>query len=431
TSIVRGGKELPVGQFAPGMAVLAAGSTATAARVLEISPQANSLALEFAALDYQAPERIHYSYRLEGYDKEWIASDPSRRLAAYTNLPPGEYLLHLRHSNRLGEWVKQTTVLPVRVLPAWYQTWWWRCCMVLALLAGMLALVQVRTRYLRKRQHELEDVVAERTQQLLQQAKIASLGTLTAGIAHEINNPSNFAHVGAYNLGTQLAHFQKLLRRLAGEEAPPELLQMIQHEFDTLNASLAVISEGTSRIRDLVKDLRTYSRLDEAESKAVAIGDSLQATVNLVRTQYASQVVIDCDLAANPVLDCAPAQLNQVFMNLIVNACQAVSSRAPEVAAQQPGYLHIRSRIEAENLVLEFEDNGGGIAKEHIDHIFDPFFTTKTVGEGMGMGLSISMGIVKKHRGNMTVNSVLGQGCCFTLCLPLGNDVDTGVMRGK
>lgn len=253
--------------------------------------------------------------------------------------------------------------------------------------------------------------------QLVFQEKMVSLGTLTAGVAHEINNPANFAHVGAFNLKTELAQFHQFLLHLAGDDAPPELIQTLEARIGILNQHLATISEGTIRIRDLVKDLRTFSRLDEAESKDIAIADCLSSTINLVRMQYIESTEITLDLEANPTLECWPAQLNQVFMNLIVNACQAIETRQQQQAGK--GLLHISSRADEQWLTLKFEDNGQGMSLATQAHIFEPFFTTKTVGEGMGMGLSISFGIIEKHRGKMEVQSTLGKGSCFTIKLPL------------
>ena len=473
------------------------------AQAMVLASDANGISVEFSALDYSAPEMNRYAYRLDPWDAGWVETDATRRLASYTNLPPGDYRLRLRGSNRNGVWSEPELVLPLRVLPAWYQSWWWRALLTLLVLVGMVAAVQLRTRVLRQRQHALEALVEQRTSQmekqqelvlatnlelhdanealnqantglaesgshlqqsnaqlqatlktlrdtqvqLVQQAKIASLGTLTAGVAHEINNPANFAFVGAYNLERQMAEFRQFLLDLAGPEAPPEILARINAHFELLGASLGSITEGTGRIRDLVKDLRTFSRLDEAEWKAVPIADSLQATVNLVRTQYAQLVEIRCELHANPELECWPAQLNQVFMHLIVNACQAIQSRFSEpvlaavsgranahpvsdaadaatsaatVAAEaQHGLLVIRSFEAGDSLQLEFEDNGVGISASSIEHIFDPFFTTRTVGEGMGMGLSISFGIVQKHGGSISVRSKEGEGSCFCISLPL------------
>jgi signal transduction histidine kinase/ligand-binding sensor domain-containing protein len=443
TQLQVGGKELVAAQF-----------NQSGTNPLQIQASANSIAVEFSALDYASPELNRFAFKLDGYDPEWINTDISRRRAAYTNLPPGDYRLRLRGSNRHGEWTEAERVLAFTVLPAWHQTWWSRVLAVLLLCLIMTALIQRRTRYLRQRQLELETQVAQRTEQLqqhkqqletanqelssanadlaqsmtrLQQAqlqlvrqeKLASLGTLTAGIAHEINNPSNFAHVGAYVLGNDLAELRDFLWQLAGDDVEPDVLRALQTRFDKLTQSLASVSEGTTRIRDLVRDLRTFSRLDESDWKAVHVADSLQATINLVRTQYANLVEFRCALDANPEIECSPAQLNQVFMNLIVNACQAIAAREPEIQAKAPGLLCIASRIEQDCLLLEFEDNGGGIPADIIERIFDPFFTTKTVGDGMGMGLAISHGIIEKHRGSIMVSSVEAVGSCFRIRLPL------------
>jgi ligand-binding sensor domain-containing protein/signal transduction histidine kinase len=257
-------------------------------------------------------------------------------------------------------------------------------------------------------------------QQLVFQEKMASLGTLTAGVAHEINNPANFSHVGAQVLSGELEKFRSFLLGLAGDDAEPEVAAGINARIDGLVEQAGTIIEGTTRIKGLVQDLRTFSRLDQSDKKAVPIADSLMSTVNLVRAQYAESAAIRCDLEANPVLDCWPAQLNQVFMNLIVNACQAIQERQAAGDAK-PGHLDIRTRIDDDCLLIEFEDDGCGIPADVIDRIFEPFFTTKTVGEGTGLGLSISFGIVEKHGGDIMVVSTAGKGSCFTVMLPLAS----------
>src|SRR5438309_10887242 len=137
-----------------------------AAVPLRIAPGNNSLGVEFPALDYSAPERNRYAYKLEGFDSDWVASDASRRLAAYTNLPPGDYRLLLRGSNRDAAWTDETLALPLQVQAAWYQTLWFRAFALLAGLAALYAIVQGRTRFLRAHQLELERKVQERTARL-------------------------------------------------------------------------------------------------------------------------------------------------------------------------------------------------------------------------------------------------------------------------
>ncbi|HYD79937.1 MAG TPA: ATP-binding protein [Paucimonas sp.] len=259
----------------------------------------------------------------------------------------------------------------------------------------------------------------EAQQQLVFQEKMASLGTLTAGVAHEINNPVNFSHAGAQTLAAELENFRLFLMELTGDDTEPEIVAAINARINHLTVGIDTILQGTTRIKGLVQDLRTFSRLDQAEKKAVPIADNLLSTVNLVRTQYASVAEIRCELIDNPVLDCWPAQLNQVFMNLIVNACQAIQAKQRETKDAALGLLSIRSRIDGQHLLIEFEDNGCGMPAGVIDHIFEPFFTTKNIGEGTGLGLSISFGIIEKHRGDIRVASTEGEGTCFTIVLPL------------
>ncbi len=393
---------------------------------LQLDSGANSLSVEFAALDYSAPALNRYAYRMDGYDTDWIETDASRRSISYTNLSPGSYRLRMRGSNRNGEWTETERVLPLQVNPAWYQTWYWYLTCAVVGMALLWQASYLRTRVLRGRQRELERQIEQATRQLrkqqaelLHQAKLASLGTLTAGVAHEINNPTNFALVGSYNMAQQLARFHDVLLQLAGEDATPDIIELLNQHFATLGGSLAAISEGTERIRDLVKDLRTFSRLEESDVKSVRVADSLRATIHLLSGQCAEGMQIECDLAANPLLECSPAQLNQVFMNLVVNAWQAILLRPPELRAQVAGRLVIRSFFEDAFLVLEFDDNGVGIPAQHLNQLFDPFFTTKGVGQGMGMGLSVAFGIMEQHHGSISVRSRVGVGTCFTLRLPV------------
>lgn len=198
TDIRAGGLQVPAGRF------FRAG-----AQPLVISPHANSLTVEFAALDYSAPDLNRYAYRLEGYDPDWIETDAGRRLAAYTNLPPGSYTLHLRGSNRNGDWSETPFDLPVLVLPAWYQTWWFRVFLGALAIACVTALTQIRTAVLLRRQRELEQQVAERTLSLEQRsAELARsndalnrLGTLGQEITANLDAEELFAsfhrHIGS------------------------------------------------------------------------------------------------------------------------------------------------------------------------------------------------------------------------------------------
>ena len=258
-------------------------------------------------------------------------------------------------------------------------------------------------------------------QQLVQAEKMASLGTLTAGVAHEINNPTNFVHVSAQNLDVDLSRFEQFLFDLAGEDADQEVLDNFHQQFKPLHTHLSTIKSGTERIKLIVQDLRAFSQLDAAEKTTVKVTGLLQSTVNLVRTKHLEVAEFALDFIDNPILRCYPAQLNQVFMNLIVNACDAIESRQQQ--DDFSGLVSISCRLlEASNaptVEITIKDNGSGMSDETKNKLFEPFYTTKEVGKGTGLGLSISYGIVQQHEGELTVESQLGVGTTFLLRLPV------------
>jgi signal transduction histidine kinase len=262
--------------------------------------------------------------------------------------------------------------------------------------------------------------IIETQQQLVQAEKMASLGTLTAGVAHEINNPTNFVHVSAQNLEVDLSNFQDFIFALAGEDddADEAILNSFRKRFEPLYLHLKTIREGTERIKVIVKDLRVFSQLDSAEQKTVEISSLLQSTVNLIQTQYLEVTEFSTQFNDSCELNCYPAQLNQVFMNLIVNACDAIKSRQHQDTAFK-GMIMVACKMNAGHIEVSITDNGEGMTDETKNKLFEPFYTTKAVGEGTGLGLSISFGIVQKHSGQMTVESQLGHGSVFTLKLPI------------
>ncbi len=256
-------------------------------------------------------------------------------------------------------------------------------------------------------------------QQMLLQEKMAGLGTLTAGVAHEINNPTNFLHVAAQNQQVDLAKFEAFVRQLVDDEAAPEVMQGFQEHFSQLSANVATMLSGTERIKAIVRDLRSFTRLDEAEKKAVHIAQCLTSTLNLVRTSWLEKVDFITEFRDDPLLECWPALLNQVFMNLLVNGCQAIQEKRLQEASHALYPLYLRLYLQDEQVVIECEDSGTGISEAAQARIMEPFFTTKAVGEGTGLGLSIAFGIIEKHGGSLLVRSQLGQGSCFTIRLPI------------
>jgi two-component system, NtrC family, sensor kinase len=255
--------------------------------------------------------------------------------------------------------------------------------------------------------------------QLVHHEKMASLGQLAAGIAHELNNPAGFIYGNMDLLGDYLSHLQRLLSVYDQVALPAEAVPLIsslkteikyERLVGDLDSIIADCREGAERICDVVKNLRLFSRLDEAELKNIDIHGGIDSTLRLLSRYFSSgQISLRRDYADLPPINCYAAQLNQVWMNLLVNAAQAVADR---------GEVIISTRLEQNSVIVEISDSGSGIADDQLSKIFDPFFTTKPVGEGTGLGLSTSYGIIERHGGTIAVKSEVGAGTTFTVRIP-------------
>lgn len=288
--------------------------------------------------------------------------------------------------------------------------------------------VNARTQELVENLHDIREqhrTLQVTQQQLVQAEKMSSLGGLVAGVAHEINNPVNFTHLAAANIERDMAKLQDFLHGLATADSDPELLGSIDEHFVRLNAQLGLIRDGTDRLAQVVSDLRFFSRQDDAETREARPDEGLAATLNLVRAQYGRQINIVLEQHDPGAIGfCYPAALNQVFMNLAVNACQAILEQAGKTGRHDPaGTLTVSTRLRRHphGIIWEadFADDGTGVPANIQPHIFEPFFTTKPIGEGTGLGLSVSYGIILKHGGELLLSSVSGEGSCFRIRLPL------------
>ncbi len=263
-----------------------------------------------------------------------------------------------------------------------------------------------------------------------QQEKLASIGQLAAGVAHEINNPMGFISSNLTTLGKyldKLSAFETAMIGLMERDGNPETLgelkelrrsMKIDYILGDIQGLLEESHEGAERVRRIVQDLKSFSRVDETECKPTCINDCLTSTLNMVRNEIKYVAEVELDVAPDlPLLNCYPQQLNQVFMNLLVNAAHALEER---------GVIGIRTFRDGDDVVIQVRDTGKGIAPEHLTRIFEPFFTTKEVGKGTGLGLSISYDIVKKHGGSISVESRLGSGSTFTVRFPLNSPLSRG-----
>jgi two-component system, NtrC family, sensor kinase len=270
------------------------------------------------------------------------------------------------------------------------------------------------------RQEDLIRQLEETQMQLLQSEKMASIGQLAAGVAHEINNPIGFVNS---NLSTLQEYVDGMLRLLAAYEQIEgslvnEALQDITHLKQEVNIGylredisdlLAESLDGLQRVRRIVKDLKDFSHVGEVEKQSANLESGLDSTLNVVWNEIKYKAEVVKEYGGIPEVTCIASQLNQVFMNLLINAVQAIEDH---------GQITIRTGHDEKNVWVEVEDTGKGIKPEQLGKIFDPFFTTKSVGKGTGLGLSLSYGIVNKHNGRIEVKSELGKGACFRVLLP-------------
>jgi PAS domain S-box-containing protein len=260
--------------------------------------------------------------------------------------------------------------------------------------------------------------------QLLQSEKLASIGQLAAGVAHEINNPVGFVNS---NLGSLQSYVQTLLGLLepieaaARHDAMPDAAVWTEWrtriraaELEFLRQDLADLiresREGLERVKKIVLDLKSFARLDAGDWQAADLNAGLESTLNVVWNELKYKAEVIRDYGELPPVNCHLGKLNQVFMNLLVNAGQAIGER---------GTITVRTTVDGDDVLISVADTGCGIPPEHLPRIFDPFFTSKPVGKGTGLGLALAWGIVRDHGGTIGVESVVGAGTTFTVRVPI------------
>lgn len=258
--------------------------------------------------------------------------------------------------------------------------------------------------------------------QLLQSEKMAAIGQLAAGVAHEINNPIGFISSNLQSLRDYsdkllrlTTFYQKVVQKIGNEklnEAQQQQWQLLQFEFISadLPELLQETCEGVDRVAAIVRNLKAFSHVDDSEWQYADLISGLENTIKIANNQLKYKAQLHRDYQDNlPELYCQPMQLNQVFLNLLVNAAQAIDEQ---------GDIYLTVSANDIELRVAVRDTGCGIAPEHLNRLFEPFFTTKPVGSGTGLGLSLSWSIVQKHHGRIEVSSKVGIGTTFTVVLP-------------
>ena len=292
---------------------------------------------------------------------------------------------------------------------------------------------RVKTEYIQSleaKNKELQDLLEKlRTTQaqLIQSAKMASLGQLVASIAHELNNPISFVYSNIRRLEEYSSHIttfynscQALFDEIAQGSFPQlnsniRALRYMEKErevdfiIEDLNDLVKETKEGAERVRKVVESLRNFSRAQE-EQQQVDINEALESTLQLLRNQMKNRIKTVKSYGHIPKVECFPNQIKEVFLNILTNACQAIEDK---------GEVGLKTAERSGKVMVRISDTGKGISKENLDKIFEPFYTTKPANQGTGLGLSIVRGIVENHGGEISVESQVGKGTTFTVSLPI------------
>ncbi len=287
---------------------------------------------------------------------------------------------------------------------------------------NMMQILELKNNELERAYKELKSAQS----QILQQEKMASIGQLAAGIAHEINNPVGFIMSNLNSLQKYCDRFvdfikvqEEAIKEISPNHLKDELIdrlkeykksQKIEYMMEDVHDLIKESIEGAERVKRIVQDLKSFSRVDEAEFKMADINAGIESTINIVWNELKYKVTLKKEYGDIPLTKCNPGQLNQVFMNILVNSAQAIEKK---------GEIHVKTWHKDKDIYISISDTGCGIPRENINKIFEPFFTTKEVGKGTGLGLSIAYDIVKKHKGEITVQSEVGKGTTFVIKIPI------------
>jgi ligand-binding sensor domain-containing protein/signal transduction histidine kinase len=382
------------------------------AREVNLSWRDYIFSVEFAALHFSSPQDNIYMYKLEGVDKEWVTTNSKRRFVSYTNLNPGKYLLRIKGTNSDGLWNPKETNLTVIISPPYWKKWWFKVLMLIFIVSGITGVFRWRLSFLKNDQRILEQKVSEKTKELIMKKeelektlsdlqntqkhlihseKMASLGVLSAGVGHEINNPLNFIKGGTHILNNIIASSE-------------------DHIITKIEPCVEIINEGVSRISKIVNSLSHYTRSGDQMNEKCEIHEILDHSLVILHNQLKKKAEVIKEYTDQSVsVSGNEGKLHQVFLNILSNAGQAIPEK---------GKIIIKTEVTGDQIKVIITDTGCGIRPEHLQKIFDPFFTTKAPGEGTGLGLSISYKIIEEHDGFVEINSIVNEGTEVIIILP-------------
>ena len=407
------------------------------ARELQLSHQQNDLTFEYVGIHFKNPERNRYNYMLEGFDKGW-RGETMERTATYTNVPPGDYVFRVKASNSDGVWNEEGASIRVIIRPPWWRTGWAILVYGFLFLAGIAGINRYQQRRLlrkarekaRERElkhaHEIEEAYHQleeahtnlktTQQQLVQSEKMASLGQLTAGIAHEIKNPLNFVNNFA-------AVNAELLEELV--QSPDEHLDEVMDMLQAAKINAQQIKKHGERADRIVQSMMQHARESNTERYRVELTPIVDECVNVTYHAVKSQrpdfeVAIEksFDERIGPV-EMAPQDISRVLQNLLNNAFYAVQEKMKQADEDYEPRVTVSTSLEENAVEIRVCDNGTGIPADVRDKVFEPFFTTKPAGSGTGLGLSLSYDIVVNgHNGSLRLEDG-EEGAAFVVSLPV------------
>lgn len=416
--------------------------------------QENNVLLEFVAPSFREESDVTFSYRLVGFENEWSRPTADNKVR-YTNLDAGEYAFQVKACDGSGVWSRNITTVRFTIETPFWQSWWFMLFSLTFVGLSIYTTYQFRISLVHQRTSELEEKVLHRTRELVKRKetlervlaelketqlhlihseKMASLGQLVAGIAHEINNPITYVKANISILEKKVSSIDQVFHEFSELFDSYEVLKSrSEPELQTVVAKLEAVDrlisttrfeefltelpmvvhemrDGVERTQKIVEDLRNFSRLDESQFKEILITDCVDSTLNILKNEYKSRVRIHRNYGPVPPIHCNPGHINQVIMNLLSNAFHAIEGE---------GDVWIRTSAGNNNILISIRDNGRGIPYAVQNKVFDPFFTTKSVGKGTGLGLSISYKIIENHKGTIFFESQPGKGTEFKITLPI------------
>ena len=398
---------------------------------LTLNHDQNFLSFDYHGGQYSNNEAMMYSYILEGIDKTWSPVTTDTRTENYRDLPPGKYTFKVSAKGYNNVWSKPAS-LSFTILPPWWKTNWAYLLYFLLITGLIYGFVQYRSRWLKRENRLLEERVNQRTaqlkktieelettqSQLIQSEKMASLGELTAGIAHEIQNPMNFI-----NNFSEVSH--ELLDEMM-EEIDKGDMEEAREISNDIKQNLEKISHHGHRASSIVRGMLEHSRNSSGQKEEIAINvladEYLRLAYHGLRAKdksFNAKFETDFDESIGKI-EIIPQDMGRVMLNLINNAFYAVTDRADKEKDEsyQPT-VKVTTKKLKDQVKITVEDNGSGIPQEIKDKIFQPFFTTKPCGKGTGLGLSLTYDIITQgHGGALELDSEVGKGTVFTIFLP-------------